>query len=227
MLTTAARRLIRELPPSQQPTTRLSRDGVGALSIVELLAIVLQTPDALDLAQEVVSHFGTDRLRFASVAELQQLRGIGPVRAAQVHAALELGRRLMNHTEQRRPIKSPSQAAAFLLPQLSKREAEHLVVLLLDTKNALIETVWLYQGSLNSSVVRVAEVFREPIRRQAAAILVAHNHPSGDPEPSPEDVRVTHELVKAGQLLEIELIDHLIVGDQRYVSLKERGLGFS
>jgi DNA repair protein RadC len=180
MPTLSARRLIRELPPSQQPASRLSRDGVEVLSIVELLAVVLQTPDALDLAQDVVSHVGTDGLRFATATELQQVRGIGPIRAAQLQAALELGRRLMSHTEHRQRIKSPAEAAAFLLPQLGKRQEEHLVVLVLDTKNALLETVWLYQGSLNSSVIRVAEVFREPIRRQAAAILVAHNHPSGD-----------------------------------------------
>ena len=129
-------------------------------------------------------------------------------------------------TEEKPQVKSPADAANLLMAEMSLLEQEHLRVILLDSKNRLLKTVTVYVGSLNTSVVRVGELFREAIRANAAAIIVAHNHPSGDPAPSPDDVHVTEVIVQAGQLMDIDVLDHVIIGQQRYVSLKERGLGF-
>ena len=220
------RRLIRELPLSQQPAERLRNVGSQQLSIIELIAVVLNTPDALDLAQEVVSRFTITDLPYTTLTELQQLYGIGPARATQFLAAIELGRRLINHREERPQIKSPDDAANFLMPQLRHLQEEHFVVILFDMKNRLLNVDWLYKGTLNSSVLRVGEIFQEAVRRKAAAIIVAHNHPSGDPTPSPEDIKVTRDIRQAGIILDIELLDHLIIGNGRFVSMKQRGLGF-
>ena len=220
------RRLIRELPLSQQPAERLRNVGTQQLSIIELIAVVLNTPDALDLAQEVVSRFTITDLPYTTLTELQQLYGIGPTRATQFLAAIELGRRLINHREERPQIKSPDDAANFLMPQLRHLQQEHFVVILFNMKNRLLDTHWLYKGTLNSSVLRVGEIFQEAVRRKAAAIIVAHNHPSGDPTPSPEDIRVTRDIRQAGTLLDIELLDHIIIGNGQFISMKEKGLGF-
>ncbi len=154
--------------------------------------------------------------------------GIGKAKAAQIKAAIELGRRLREADPEERPtINSPADAADLVKYEMSVLEQEHLRVMLLDTRNHVIDTVEIYRGSVNSSQVRVAEVFKPAIRRGAPAILVIHNHPSGDPSPSPEDVSITRDMVQAGKLISIEVLDHLVVGHQRFVSLKERGLGFS
>jgi DNA repair protein RadC len=185
----------------------------------------------LDLSDYLLRQFdGLRGLSNASVAEItESVHGLGPAKAAQVLAALELGRRVATLSPEERPqVKSPTDAANLLMGDMSYFQQEHLRVLLLNTKNFVINN-WresLYKGSLNSSVVRVAEVFREAIRCNAAALIVAHNHPSGDPTPSPEDIRVTRDIRQAGSLLDIELLDHVIIGAQRFVSMKERGLGF-
>ena len=220
------RRLIRELPASLRPVTRLADVGSQQLSITELIAIVLNTSDALDLAQEIVCRFTIEDLPQTTLTELQQLYGIGPTRAGQLLAAIELGRRLVNYREDHPQIKRPSDAADIFMPKLKHEQQEHLIVLLLNMKNRLLDTVWLYKGTLNSSVIRVGEVFREAIRRNAAAIIVLHNHPSGDPTPSLEDINVTRDIREAGELLDISLLDHIIIGDGRFVSMKERKLGF-
>ncbi len=176
-----ARRAVRDLPLSEQPRVRLVREGAEELSITDLVAVILGSADALDLAQAVVSRFEAGYLCHVTVEELQTLYGIGPTRAARVVAAIALGRRLLAHREVYPEVRSPAEAASFLLPRLAQREEEHFVVLLLNTKRRVTGVVTLYRGSLNSSVVRVGEVYREAVRRQAAAILVAHNHPSGAP----------------------------------------------
>lgn len=219
-------RTIRELPLSEQPLTRLMRRGAYALSIAELLAAILGGHDALELASEIVRRFGLARLRTLSVTELQTLAGMGPARAARIVAGLELCQRLFNHTMATAQIKNPGDAAQQLAHQMNHLEQEHFVVLLLNQKNFIMDTIWLYKGSLSSSVIRVAEVFREAVRQQAAALVVAHNHPSGDPTPSPEDIRVTRDIRRAGALLDIELLDHIVIGRQSFVSMKERDLGF-
>ena len=220
------RRLIRELPASLRPVTRLARVGSNELSITELIAIVLNTSDALDLAQEIVCRFTIEDLPQTTLTELQQLYGIGPTRAGQLLAAIELGRRLVNYREDHPQIKSPSDAAYFLMPKLVHEQQEHFIVMLFNMKNHLLDIIWLYKGTLNSSVIRVCEVFREAIRRNAAAIIIAHNHPSGDPNPSSEDIRVTRDIREGGALLDIDLLDHVIIGNGRFVSMRERNLGF-
>jgi len=146
---------------------------------------------------------------------------------AQIKAALELGRRLLVSSPDDRPqVLSPGDAANLLMLEMGLLEQEHLRIVLLDTRNRVLSISTVYIGSLNTSMVRVGELFREAIRHNAAAVIVAHNHPSGDPTPSPEDVAVTKQIVQAGKLLDISVLDHIVVGRGRFVSLKERGLGF-
>jgi DNA repair protein RadC len=156
------------------------------------------------------------------------VHGVGIAKAAQIKAALELGKRLMVASPEERPqVKSPADVANLLMLEMGFLDQEHLRVVLLDTKNRVLGMPTIYIGSLNTSVLRVAELFREPIKANCAAVIIVHNHPSGDPTPSPEDVRITQQIVEAGKLLDVEVLDHLVIGQQRYVSLKERGLGFA
>lgn len=230
--TTTYQPLIQDLPVNERPRERLQHYGAKALSNAELLAIILRMGSegrsAVSLGQQLLAHFsGLRGLARASIDDICVLKGIGPAKAVQIKAALELGRRLViENPEQRPQITSPADATNLIMLDMSLLEQEELWVLLLDTKNHVLDVVRLYQGSVNTSLVRIAEVFREAVKRNCAAIIVAHNHPSGDPTPSPEDVRITRQLCEAGELLDIELLDHLIIGHQRYVSLKERGLGF-
>jgi len=152
---------------------------------------------------------------------------VGPARAARIRAAFELGRLVTITAVGERPsIHSPADIAALVQYEMSALEQEELRVILLDTRNSVMDVVTVYKGSLNSSQVRVGELFKEAIRRNAAAVVLIHNHPSGDPTPSPDDVAVTRAIVEAGKLLDIEVLDHLVIGAGRYISLKERGLGF-
>lgn len=224
--------MIRDLPQDERPRERLTRLGARAVSNQELLAITLRTgvggENVLRLAERLLAHFnGLPGLARASLAELCHVKGIGPAKAAEVKAALELGRRLLVAAPEERPrVTSPADAANLLMSEMMLLEQEHLRLILLDTRNHVLRTPTIYVGSLNTSVVRVGELFRAAIKENAAALIVAHNHPSGDPSPSPEDVHVTRQIREAGKLLDIELLDHVIIGRQRYVSLKERGLGF-
>lgn len=170
---------------------------------------------------------GLEGLVKASLQELQQVPGIGPSKAAQIKAALELGRRLMTTSPEDRPqVKSPADAAKLLMPEMSLLEQEHLRVVLLDTRNRLLGTPTIYVGSAHTAVARVAEIMRAGVRARAVGMIIVHNHPSGDSTPSPDDVALTKRFVEAGELLDIRVLDHLIIGRQTYVSLKERGLGF-
>lgn len=227
-----ARPTIKDLPIEERPRERLVLVGEGALSTAELLAIILRTgvggESALDIARRLLSTYeGLTGLARASFAELRAERGLGNAKTAQLKAALELGRRMLLATpEDRLVVRSPSDVAQLLMAEMAHLDQENFRVLYLDTRNHLLGSETIYVGSLNASHIRVAEVFRDAIKRNCAAVIVAHNHPSGDPSPSPEDVEVTRQLVAAGQLLNIELLDHLIIGQQRFVSLRERGLGF-
>lgn len=224
--------MIRDMAAGERPRERLEQVGERALSSSELLAIILRTgsggESVVRLAERILSQLnGLPGLAKASLHELQNVKGIGPAKAVQVKAALELGRRLMaNVPEEKARVSSPADAANLLMSEMAFLEQEHLRLVLLDTRNQVISTPTVYIGSLNTSVVRIGELFRYAIRDNAAAIIVAHNHPSGDPSPSPEDVHVTRMIVEAGKLLDIDVLDHLIITRQRYVSLKERGLGF-
>ncbi|HSH03849.1 MAG TPA: DNA repair protein RadC [Anaerolineae bacterium] len=223
---------LHDLPQQERPRERLLRVGERALSTSELLAIMLRTGGSqghvLTLAQQLLTKFKNPAgLSRATINELMSIHGIGQVKAIEIKAALELGRRALLISPLDRPrITAPIDAANLLMPEMALLEQEHLRLLLLDTRNRVLHTPTIYIGSLNSSVLRVGELFRAALRDNAAAIIVAHNHPSGDPAPSPEDIHVTRQLVSAGKLLDIQVLDHIIIGHQQFVSLKERGLGF-
>lgn len=224
--------MIRDLPVDERPRERLMRLGARVMSNADLLAIMMRTgvggENVLRLAERLLARFeGLPGIARASLAELQTVHGVGPAKAIEIKAALELGRRLMAAAPEERPrITSPADAANLLMSEMMLLEQEELRVVLLDTRNHVLRVKTVYRGSLNTSVVRIGEVYRDAVKDNAAAVIVTHNHPSGDPSPSPEDVHVTRQICQAGALLDIELLDHIIIGRQRYVSLKERGLGF-
>lgn len=221
-----------ELPVDSRPRERLLNHGERTLSTTELLAITLRTgngrENALDMAQRLlIDYDGLPGIARATIAELTMAKGIGNVKAIEMKAALELGRRLATTTPEERPqITSPADAANLLMSEMSLLEQEHLRLILLDTRNHVLRMPTLYIGSLNSTTIRISEIFRAAIKENAAALIVAHNHPSGDPSPSPEDVHITRSIVQAGELLNIDLLDHIVIGHNRFVSLKERRLGF-
>lgn len=223
---------IMDLDAAERPRERLAHLGAQALSNAELIAILLRVgiegENAVQVGQRLLQTFGGIRgLHRASISEVVQQRGVGEAKAAALKAAIELGRRLNLEAPEERPsINSPGDAAGLVMYEMQALEKEHLRVILLDTRNHVIEIHEVYRGSLNASVVRVGEVFTPAVRRNAASILVVHNHPSGDPSPSPEDISITRSLLQAGKLLQIELLDHIIIGQGKYVSLKEKGLGF-
>jgi DNA repair protein RadC len=219
---------IRELLASDQPRNRLLQHGASALSDAELLTIITGI-GCLETAQRLLIAAGGLRgLHTISIAELQQLvSGISVSRAAQLKAAIELGKRVVRGDPlERLQVKSPTDIAHLLMLDMSHLDQEHLRTVLLDTKNRVQAISTVYIGSLNASMVRVGEVFKEAVRQNSAALIVAHNHPSGAPEPSPQDVLVTREIVAAGKLLDVDVLDHLIIGHGKWVSLRERGLGF-
>lgn len=220
-----------DLPVGERPRERLVRYGPGGMATAELLAVLVGTGhrsgSAIDLGTALLTEFQLAGLARASVDEICQVRGCGPAKATQIKAALELGRRLVTVAPgDMRQLTSPADAAAVLQSDMSLLEQEHLRVVLLNIKNHMLAVHEVYKGSVNASLVRVAEVFREPVRRNCPAIIVAHNHPSGDPTPSAEDIRITRRMVEAGRLLDIDVLDHLIIGRQSWISLRERGLGF-
>lgn len=222
---------IKDMPTCDRPRERLAQYGAGALSNAELLAIILRVgtggENVLNLSQRLLNTHGLTGLYRKSVAELSEEKGLGEAKVVQIKAAFELGRRLLLASPDERPqIRTPADAANILMSEMSLLEQEHLRVMLLDTRNRVQATPTVYVGSLNTAMIRVAEIFREAIRHNSAALIVAHNHPSGDPTPSPEDVSVTREIIQAGRLLDIEVLDHLIIGQQHFVSLKERALAF-
>jgi DNA repair protein RadC len=224
--------MMRDFATHERPRERLMRLGEKALSTAELLAILFRTgvggENVLRLAERVLSSFdGLPGLANASIAELTCVNGIGPVKAVELKAALEVGKRLLSTSAAERPsVTSPAEAANLLMAEMTFLEKEHLRLILLDTRNRVLKTPTLYIGSLNSSIVRIGELFRAAIKENAAAFIVVHNHPSGDPSPSPEDVRITREITRAGKLLGVDCLDHIVIGRNRFVSLKERGLGF-
>ncbi len=223
---------MKELPLTDQPRERLASVGPQALSDAELLAILLRVGvpgvNVLQLSQQtLVDYGGWSGLLRAEYEGLCRGRGMGVAKAATVKAALEIGRRLLlTGPDDRFQIKSPADAATLLMVEMGHLDQEHLRAVLLDTKNRVQQITTIYIGSVNSAMIRVGEVFKEAIRRNSAALILAHNHPSGDPSPSPEDILVTRQIVEAGKLLDCEVLDHLVIGRGRYVSMRERGLGF-
>ena len=214
--------------PHDRPREKLQRLGVSTLGDNELVAVILGSgqaaANALDLANAVLTRAGgLDGLARARHDELTNVPGIGSARAAQVVAAVELGRRTLTRAGRDRvQVTTPRAVAELLLPLYGNRPVEQLGVVLLDTKHRVMRTTVVTVGTLDASIMHPREIFREATAAGAAAIVVFHNHPSGDPEPSQEDIALTHRLIAAGVLMGIDVIDHIILGNVRYCSMKER-----
>lgn len=223
---------IKELPIGTQPRERLRDNGAEALSDTELLAILLRVGvtgmNVLDLAQRLLADYrGWNGLLRTDFIELTQLHGMGEAKTATLKAALEIGRRMiLLGDEERFQIKSPADAAKLMQVEMAHLDQEHLRTICLDTKNRVQRIKTVYVGSVNSALIRVGEVFKESLKLNSTSIIVVHNHPSGDPTPSPEDVHVTRQVIDAGKLLDIDVLDHLVIGRGRFVSMREQGLAF-
>lgn len=221
--------MVRDLPDMERPREKLLLKGAQSLSDSELLAILLRTGTREDsvirVAEKLLSVYKNESLgEFAnlSVHDFSKIKGIGKVKAITVLAALELGKRLAEAPAiERKKITSPQDVVNYFMPRFRYEKKEHFIVVLLDTKNHILATPVISVGCLNSSIVHPREVFREAIVHFAAAMILVHNHPSGDPTPSKEDIHVTHKLIEAGGLMDIKVIDHIIIGDNCYISLKE------
>ena len=224
---------IADLPADDRPRERLSKLGAQALSSAELIAILLRVgvpgESAVQMGQRLLQNLGgLSGLHRAAFDELCAEHGIGDAKAAQIKAAIELGRRLMLESPEERPtINSPADAAALVQYEMSALEKEEMRVILLDTRNHVVDIVTVAHGSLNAAQMRIGEVFTPAVRKNVAALIAVHNHPSGEPTPSPNDVAITRALIEAGKLLDIEVLDHLVIGLGKYISLKEKKLGFS
>lgn len=222
--------MIRDLPAEERPREKLLCSGPGALSNSELIAVILRTGNpresAVHLAERIISKSGGLRsLPDLSLEELQSFHGIGPAKAVQVKAALELGKRIATSFYEYEPaVTSPRHAADMFMEELRYQKKEYFKLLLLNTKNRVISREEISVGSLNASIVHPREIFSVPIRKSAASVILIHNHPSGDPTPSQEDLAVTRRLVDGGNILGIDVKDHIIIGDGCYLSFKEKGL---
>ena len=227
-----AGRRLREIPAEDRPRERLAARGAAGLTSAELIALVwgsgARGMGAVDLAEEALArHDGLAGLARASELELVDLPGVGTAKAAQLTASFEIGRRLMaDWPAGRWTVRSPRDVADRLLPLMGHLEREELRVVLLNAKNAVLKVVTVYQGNVSASLVRVGELFRDAVRVNAAGVILIHNHPSGDPTPSPDDLHLTAEALAAGRLLDIELLDHVVIGHDAFVSLRDRGVSF-
>ena len=232
--TTTYQPTIRDLPRGERPRERLREYGPKLLNNTELIAILLRTglqgENVLALSSRLLARFnGLAGLGRATFSELCLVRGLSEAKVSQLLAGLELGRRFVSLAPQERvTINSPEDAANLVMAEMASLDQEHLWVLLLNTRHQVLGAHEIYVGNVNSSVVRAAEVFRPAVKENAPAIVLVHNHPSGDPTPSEQDAAITRDLVSAGKLLDIEVLDHLVIGDGgRWVSLNAKGLGFS
>lgn len=219
---------LKDCPLTEQPVERLYRVGAASLSQRELIAVLVGGAHQIGVAVAVQHRFKSlTGIKRATMFELQQIPYLGRSGAARLKAAFELGKQFFIEGDVRRPqIRTPADAANLVMMEMKLLEREQLRLILLDTKNRVLEIPTIYVGNLNTSIIRVGELFTFALRANAASMVVVHNHPSGDPAPSPEDVRVTENIVKAGKLLDIDVMDHIVIGNNSFVSLKERGLGF-
>lgn len=224
---------IEEMEESERPRERLQRHGAGALSSAELVAIILNTgvtgESVMPLSQRILAENGglTGLMRL-DYADLARVKGIGPAKATRLKAALEIGRRLTSIIDDDKPrISSPEDVYRLYGVEMSTLEREELRIVLLNTKHHIIASSTVAQGSVNGANVRMAELFAPAVRRMAPYVMLVHNHPTGDPTPSSADIHFTQEVVRAGALLDITVLDHIIIGQGRHSSLKRLGLGFT
>jgi DNA repair protein RadC len=226
---TQTKLMIRDYPTDERPRERMVQSGPASLSNQELLAIILRTgtksESVLQLSNRVLTTFeGLRLLKEASLEEITDINGIGLAKAVQIMSAVEIGRRIANlEYDDRYSIRSPEDGANYVMNDMRFLSQEHFVCLYLNTKNQVLHKQTIFIGSLNASIVHPREVFKEAFRRSAASIICIHNHPSGDPTPSREDIEVTKRLAECGKIIGIEVLDHLIIGEKKYVSLKEKG----
>jgi DNA repair protein RadC len=227
-----ATRSVRDLPAAERPRERLALRGPGGLSAAELLAIVCGTGSAGHGAHEVAElalarHGSLGALARASDAELAALPGIGGAKAARIAAAFELGRRAVaDWPAGTWTIRSPGDVATRLLVEMGRLEREELRVLALNAKNVVQRMSVVYVGNVSASLVRVGELFRDAVRLDASGVVLVHNHPSGDPTPSPDDLHLTAEAIAAGRLLDVDVLDHVVIGHDAWISLRDRGVAF-
>ena len=224
--------LIRDMPEGERPRERLAKYGANTLSNSELIAILLRTgmkgESVLNMSQRLLSEYkGLERMGRASFPQLCSLDGISEAKACQLLAAFELGRRMVSLTpEERTTINSPRDVHNFVGADMRYQEQEHLRVLLVSTKSEVVGDHPIYKGTVNSATVRVSEVLKPAVLKNAPSIIVVHNHPSGDPTPSGPDILITRQIKQAAELLDIELLDHIVIGGPTFVSMKDRSLGF-
>lgn len=220
---------MKDVPKEERPRERLLKYGEAQLSNQELIAILLGSgtrhESVMNIAQRLLIHFeGLKLLDEATIEEITSIRGIGKAKGVTILAALELGRRIGRYIpKERYTIRSPQDGADYVMEEMRNLNQEHLIVLFLNTKNEIVHKQTIFVGSLNSSIVHPREIFREAVKRSAASIICAHNHPSGDPTPSKEDIQVTRRLVDSGKMIGIQLLDHIIIGNRKFISLKEKG----
>lgn len=220
---------ISEMPEETRPINRVNSVGADAASTIELLACLLQTGNAMEQANLIIKQFGSlENLSQASKHDLVKVPGIGPAQAAKLMAACELGRRALmaGVTEEKIQIQCPAKVGEFLRLYIGNKTRENFAVLHLNTRNEIVDQEILYIGTVNTSLVRIAEVFQHAVQRDSVAIIVGHNHPSGTTTPSPEDITLTRRLVDAGKLLEVDILDHIVVTRDSYYSMREHRQGF-
>ncbi|ACL70174.1 RadC family protein [Halothermothrix orenii] len=221
---------IKELPEEERPREKLIKHGARALSNAELLALIIRTGNkkrtAVELSQDILNFFGgLEALNDISVEEITRINGVGLAKGAQIQATVELSKRLFKAGKDNRPVvKSPGDVAELVMPDMRYLKQEVFKIILFDIKNQLIAISEISRGGLSSSIVHPREVFKEAIRRSSAAVILVHNHPSGDPSPSDEDINVTRRLVDSGKILGVDVLDHIIIGDGVYLSMKKENL---
>ena len=217
---------VEALPLRERPAYRVASNAEGC-NLAELLAVLIGGREQIEITETLIARFGSlGGLANAHPDQIAEVRGIGKDKAMRIKAALGLARKLLEPQEQTPGIRSPKEAAQVVIPYLLVKLQEHLVVIELNARNRVQDVQVVYRASLNMAQVRVAEVFRHAVQTNACAIILAHNHPSGDASPSPEDVSLTRVVIQAGKLLDIEVLDHLVIGQGNFVSMKEKGLGF-